>query len=383
MIALADRSVVDLAAELIRISSVSGNEHAAVDAVAGWLDQAGFVAQRLPVGDGRMNLFAEWAGGSDLVLCGHLDTVPLWRGGTTPPLLPVVRDGRLYGRGASDMKGAVAAMCLAATQHARSRKGGVTLLFTVGEEVGCEGAVALPASGVLSPSNVVIVGESTANRVRYGHKGAVWLEIEATGRAAHGSRPDLGTNAVSMLAGIVAELGETEDRVAHPFLGARTVSVGTFHGGEQTNLVPDRAVATVDVRTVPDDGATAIESEVGSIDGVSSRRILDLPSVWSPHDSPAATVVRQVVESVTSTNQDSVAGTAFFTDIARIAEHVRAAFVLGPGDPDQPHTVDESCPVHDLEEAVVIYRALLSAAAEGAFSEATVPRSTRDTGSST
>ena len=374
MSGLADRSVVDLASELIRTSSVSGDEDDAASLVVGWLDGAGFAVQRLPVGDGRVNVLARWAGGSDLVLCGHLDTVALWQGGEERPLQPTVRDGRLYGRGASDMKGAVAAMCLAAAQHARSQDGGVSLLFTVGEEVGCEGAVALPGTGVLTLRTVVVVGESTANAIRYGHKGAVWFEIEASGRAAHGSRPDLGQNAVVVLAELVAGLERSADPLAHPYLGSPTLSVGTFHGGQQTNLVPDHAVATVDVRTVPGWDAALVEAQVEAVDALSSRRILDLPSVWTSPESALAAALCTTVESVTGETPAAPAGTAFFTDIARIADHVGAAFVLGPGDPDQPHTVDESCSVARLEEAVEIYRALLGAAAAGAFDVDTVPR---------
>jgi succinyl-diaminopimelate desuccinylase len=281
------------------------------------------------------------------------------------------------------MKGAVAAMCIAAAQHARSGLGNSTLLFTVGEEVGCEGAVALPQSGALTPRTVVIVGESTSNAIRYGHKGAVWIEIEATGRAAHGSRPDLGRNAVSELARVIGRLEPLVEPVEHDFLGTPTVSVGTFHGGDQTNLVPARAIATVDVRTVPGFDAATVEAHFAEGDGMTSRRILDLPSVWTDHTTPLAETVRSVVESVTGARSEPPSGTAYFTDVARIADHVRASFVLGPGDPDQPHTVDESCSIARLGEAVRIYAALLAAADDGAFDLVTVPRSTRETGSST
>lgn len=368
MSALADRSVVDLAGELIATSSVSGDERSAAELIAGWLEDAGFTVQRLPVDDGRVNLFAEWAGGSDLVLCGHLDTVPLWEHGASGPLEPVVRDGRLHGRGSSDMKGAVAAMCVAAARHATNDNGGgASVLFTVGEEVGCDGAAALLDPGVLTPRSVLIVGESTANAVKFGHKGAVWLEIAATGRAAHGSRPELGENAVATLAAFVAGFQRDHDLVVHPFLGSPTASVGTFRGGEQTNLVPDHAIATVDVRTVPGYDAAVIEAQVEAVAALSSHRLLDLPSVWTEPSSAIAAAVCDVVCRVTGEEPSAPAGTAFFTDIAVVADRVAAAFVLGPGDPDQPHTVDESCSIARLEEAVEIYAALLAAAAGGEF----------------
>jgi succinyl-diaminopimelate desuccinylase len=367
MSALADRSVVDLASELIATPSVSGDERSAADLVAGWLGEVGFAVRRLPVGDGRVDLLAEWGGGSDLVLCGHLDTVPLWEHGARGPLDPVVRDGRLRGRGSSDMKGAVAAMCSAAARHAAEHRGGATLLFTVGEEVGCDGAAALLDTGVLTPRSILVVGESTANAVRFGHKGAVWLEIEATGRAAHGSRPDLGENAVTTLAAFVARLERDSDPLVHPFLGSPTASVGTFRGGEQTNLVPDHAVATIDVRTVPGYDAAVIEAQVETVPALSSRRLLDLPSVWTLPDSPVASTICAVVRGVTGEESSAPAGTAFFTDIAVLADRVAAAFVIGPGDPDQPHTVDESCSIARLEQAVDIYAALLVAAAGGEF----------------
>lgn len=171
--------------------------------MANILADAGFETTIVPFADGRPNLVARMGAGqtADPALCfsGHVDTVPL---GDTPwsfdPLGGELRDGKVLGRGTSDMKAGVAAMvtaCLAEREKLRAGPG-VVLVITAAEETGCQGAAAAVRSLDLGQIEGVIVGEPTNNQPYFGHKGALWLEAVATGVTAHGSMPHLGVNAI-------------------------------------------------------------------------------------------------------------------------------------------------------------------------------------------
>lgn len=160
---------------------------------------------------------------------------------------------RLHGRGTSDMKGGVAAIVAAAAKIAalRPSRAGLRLVLTAAEEPGSAGARHAVRRLSGRPSGPLVITEPTGNAVLHGHKGALWLTASASGVTAHGSMPHLGDNAVYTLARAVNRL-ETHDFGVppHPAMGRPTLNVGTFHGGLNTNSVPDSAEATIDVRTV-------------------------------------------------------------------------------------------------------------------------------------
>lgn len=359
---MTDSPAVRLARDLIRMDSAgSGEEHLA-RALAPSLEDAGFATELVELAPGRSSLLAHLNGGGALTLSGHLDTVPAdagtWAG---DPFDAVTDGGLLVGRGSSDMKSGVAAMVVAATRHARAVTGahGFTVVLTASEETGCQGASSVASR--LPAGRVLVVGEATDNALCYGHKGASWLDLTATGVAAHGSRPELGRNAIDELLGAIQAARAAFAPVPHPRLGAPTLSLGTIAGGTQTNMVADRARASLDLRTVPGFDLDALETAIAAaLPHGSVERALHLPPVWSPPESPTALALAGIVARVTG-RPDGPAATSYFTDAAVLANHGTAAYILGPGDPSQPHSADESCRIDRIDEAVELYTAILDA----------------------
>ncbi len=249
-----------LTQDLIRFETINppGNETPCARHLGGLLEAAGFKTSYVPLGENRDNLIA-WAGGNGtgLPLCfsGHTDVVPL---GAAPwmvaPFGGDIADGKIYGRGSSDMKSGVAAFVSAAVSLAPRLEGtpGLVLVISAGEERGCEGVNLLARQGVLPKAGAIVVAEPTANRLLAGHKGVFWLEGTARGVTAHGSMPEQGENAVYKAARAALALEAfdfAED--AHPVLGRPTVNVGWMRGGLNVNSVPDEARLGVDVRLVP------------------------------------------------------------------------------------------------------------------------------------
>lgn len=348
---------VELTGRLVRVDSAAGGERLVIDALAGWLPPAHRVQQWRP---GRWQLTGRWPGERPMTFAAHLDTVPAdataW---SVDPWGGEVVDGRLYGRGSSDMKSGLAAFLVAVREHVAEphRCAGVQLVLTAAEETGCEGAAALDLSGLVS-GGPLLVGEMTDNRLVLGHKGAAWLELRTRGRSAHGSRPDLGDNAAVAMAGLVLAVQELSLPV-DPVLGPATQSLGTLRSGLQTNIVPDEAVATLDVRTVP--GFTAADAvlRVHGAAGAAGTTalittVLDLAPVVTAADHPVAALVAAVTGPA-----DGPA--TYFTDASVLSRKLDASatVVLGPGQIDQAHAVDEYCPVAAIEEGSRVYRAVL------------------------
>ena len=255
--------VLCLVQDLISIEShsdVPGREAAIGRFLVNWFQNHGIEAELQSVEAERANLVATipGSGGPSLMLNGHMDTVPA--GSMSDAYEPSIREGVLWGRGACDMKGAIAAMACAMAamvQHGETSQLTGELLFTgtVGEETGSIGVKALVEAGV--KTSYAIVGEPTSLRVGIAHKGACFIRISLTGRGAHGSRPDEGVNAVSYASQIVRAL-ETDLRAklakrVHPLLGTSTVSVGRISGGTQPNIVAERCFVDIDRRTLPDE----------------------------------------------------------------------------------------------------------------------------------
>lgn len=354
---------LDLARELVRLDTRGGGEEPAAEMVAARLTDAGLRVWRDDAAPGRTNLVARTVdvagtdGPAAVTLSGHLDTVPadetVW---SFDPLAGDVVDGRLRGRGSSDMKAGVAAMVEAAVTHAGAGGGGLQLVFTFGEESGCDGARALDRS-LLAPSPLLVVGEMTANRPLLGHKGALWLRLTARGVPAHGSRPDLGHNALVDLARVALAVHGHDGWPVSDTHGPMTANVGTFHAGVVPNVVPDRAELRVDLRLVPGVDADAVEATIAGLADVdvAIERLVDLPVVDT--DPAAVLDARRLLAG------DAEPGYAtYFTDAAVLAGALggAAAIICGPGDPDQAHVTDETCSVARIDEAVAAYGRLLA-----------------------
>jgi succinyl-diaminopimelate desuccinylase len=374
-----DRSeLVALAIDLLRFPSVNppGGERPAAELLATRLAAAGLAVELIDHGADRASLLARLPGRGDrpaMLFTGHLDVVGAgdrpWR---HDPFGGVVEGGKLYGRGASDMKGAVAAMALAAIALHRAGvplRGDVVLAFTAGEEVDSLGAQAIVDSGLVTNVDAIVVGEPTDLELYVAEKGSLTLEIQTNGVGAHASMPHLGRNAIHAMADVVRALERHRFDVApHPLLGEPTISVGTIRGGAGSNVVPDRCTIEVDVRTVPAQSQPAVVAELESLLHrlVRERPDLDVrithtlgrDAVETDLDAPLVRDLAAVVADVTGRRPEP-AGVVYATDAAVFVPAWAVPMVIcGPGLPEQAHQTDEWLSIERLEQSARIYAAL-------------------------
>lgn len=355
-------SVIDITKHLVRMNTINppGREDQAMRYLAGLLDGAGFKTEIIITGLDRSCLVASLAGRDDAIaLTGHLDTVPLgaenW---SADPFAGEIRDGKLYGRGTTDMKGGVAALVVAAINaKAAGSKRAVSLIFTSGEETGCEGARYLAESGRLGKASSLLVAEPTSNKVCIGHKGAFWIRLRYSGRTAHGSMPELGDNAVLKAAAALPALRDLDlGGDAHAYLGRPSLNIGSFHGGANVNSVPDRAVVEIDMRTLPGQRHDLILQKIRNVSNAAEIEILnDLPGVWT---EPNAAFVARVNDAAIRAGVSSEPTAApYFTDASILTAALGnpETVILGPGEMAMAHKTDEYCEVAKLHQAVEIY----------------------------
>jgi acetylornithine deacetylase/succinyl-diaminopimelate desuccinylase-like protein len=298
-----------------------------------------------------------------VLLVPHLDTVTVT---DDTQFIPRRKQGRLYGRGACDTKGSVAAMLGALCDIARSKRRPLEteIIFAgvVDEENAQAGSRALAASGM--KADLAIVGEPTCLKVVTAHKGSLWLRLETRGKSAHGARPDLGRNAVHEMARIVDALETDYARALrkrrHPLLGCPTVSVGMIHGGTQPNIVPDRCAISVDRRTLPGETETNVRREIAAFLAQRGFKAAFSSEKLSPclplETNSRLPLVRQFLRC---NGQRTPLGVHYFCDAAVLAEGGIPSVVFGPGNIAQAHTPDEWISLASLEEGTRLIRRFL------------------------
>jgi succinyl-diaminopimelate desuccinylase len=278
-----------------------------------------------------------------LLLACHVDTVPVPDAGEwqRDPFGADLDGGRIWGRGGSDMKaGLVASVAALAAADPETP---VALLLTSDEEIGSKGAAAAASAVADQRIGAVIVPEATGNQVVLGHKGALWLAVRTAGRAAHGSTPERGHNAVLDLAALLTRAGGEIPLRTDEFLGSETWNPGMVAGGSAANVVPDRAEAVIDMRTVAD-GGDLLRWWRGQPEVADVEVRVDLPPVGTPADDPwVATLPGPVLPKPAT----------YFTDASVLVEVVQGApiVVWGPGTPAVMHARDEYVELAELEQA--------------------------------
>jgi acetylornithine deacetylase/succinyl-diaminopimelate desuccinylase-like protein len=292
------RQMVDMMAELIKIpSDPISDKQEVLDYVQSFTDQIRM--RNTLFGDPQAPALLSEFGQSGVVLSGHLDTPPIgdyWSFSQSQ-----LASGRMYGRGAADMKGTVVAM-LESAQDLVARKIPVVLAFTTDEESSMQGAVALSKTLPLRRAKAVVVGEPTGLKVAYAEKGVLDLAIETRGKAAHGAMPHLGENAVTKMMRILRGLESFKGRIAHPELGAVTVNIGTLSGGTRVNVVPSKSTSEVDIRFpppyTPDQLYHEIEDHLRRIKTpFTLRRILAMPAVQFDPGAEHIRLLREVAQA--------------------------------------------------------------------------------------
>lgn len=361
-------SALELTQALVRFDTINppGNERLCAEHLGSILNDAGFAVSYHEFAETRTSLVARIGGDADakpLCFTGHIDTVPL---GAAPwsvdPFAADIADGKLYGRGTSDMKSGVAAFVVAAIRLARELETGpgMVLIITAGEETGCEGAYHLAGLGnVLGDAGAIVVAEPSSNLPFIGHKGALWLKAVASGLTAHGSMPELGINAIYKAARTISQLEDFDFNVArHPVLGKPTLNVGTVHGGMNINSVPDRAEVGIDIRTLPDqdhgDLCAHLSSYLG--DDIAVEPIVDVGSVWTDPAEDWMLDVFDVMAEILG-KMPEVCTATYFTDAAALTPAYGGppTVILGPGEAAMAHQTDEYCVVDRIDQAVDAY----------------------------
>jgi acetylornithine deacetylase len=313
------------------IPSVTGTEGELGEFLSKHLAALGYRVEQQSVAANRFNV-AAFAGEAPVMLCTHLDTVP-------PPNLPVREDNDfLYGRGACDTKGIIAAMLEAGE---RLRNGGVTnfgYLFLVGEETDSIGAKA--ANTLQWNTRYVIVGEPTQNQLARAQKGTLMVALNVTGRAAHSGYPELGVSAIKGLFDVLQDC-EAAGWGDDPLLGKGSFNTGVFHGGQAANIVPPQANASVMIRTV--EPRTAVEEKMRAI--VGNRATMEVVGASDPQ-------ITHVVDGFPTTV------VSFGSDVPHLG-NMGKRLLIGPGSILDAHTAGEKIGKKELMDGVDLYERLV------------------------
>lgn len=325
-----------LTRQLIEIESITPNEERIGEFLLQSLGELANrfqgVVEKMQVEHGRFNVFARFGESPIVTLSTHMDTVP--------PYVPFREDAEfLWGRGACDVKGIIAAMLCAAEELLESGQRNFGLLFVVGEERNSAGA--LHAAKHPRGSRFIINGEPTENRLAVGGKGALRYEIEAHGKMAHSAYPELGESAINKLLDALENLRRMELPV-DPLLGKSTLNIGVIGGGRAPNVISDEARAEIFIRLVgkSDDTRKAVERAVYGL--AEAKFVLEIPSERFGELPGFETCV-----------------VAFATDIPAFAGAWGKPFLLGPGTIHVAHTLEERVPKKELLESVGLYASMV------------------------
>lgn len=370
---------IDVAAllqSLVQVNTVNppGNELEGARVLAAWLADHGIpsdIDQFLP---GRANLVACVEGrahGPSLMLNTHLDVVPPGAAWSRDPLAGTVENGRLYGRGAADSKGSLAAMAVALVAAKNADvvvRGRLVLAAVADEEIGSAGTRRLLER--MSP-DAVIVGEPTGLRLVTAHKGSLRPVVEVRGRTSHAAQPERGLSAVEATADLLRFLRDyirkLGDRV-HPLVGPPTLTAVMINGGEAPNMVPERCRVTFDRRLVPgereEEALAEFEKLLAEFErgraGLQVKVVDRAPSTGGPSETP---VTHPFVEACRRALRrlglpDDPAGLVVNCDMTHFRAANVPAVVYGPGHPSVMHVADEYVELAELRAAVEAYTAM-------------------------
>jgi acetylornithine deacetylase len=345
--------VRELVERLVAIESVNptlvpggGGEAALARFVAAWLERYGIDVEVEEIGPSRANVVGRvhgTGGGRSLLLNAHMDTVGL--GGPDGGLIARVDGNRLYGRGAQDMKGSLAAIMLVAAAAIDLKLAGDVIVTAVADEealsIGSERIAATVTA------DAAIVAEPTDLRIAVAHRGFVWLELETQGRAAHGARYDIGEDAIVRMGPSLVGLQELDDRLGageqHPLLGRASVHASLIEGGQELSTYPERCVVKLERRTLPGETVTSVVEELRAVaTGATVKSFFAREPLETPSDA-------EIVQLLgTHAGVTEVVGVPFWTDAALFAARGIPTVVFGPTG-DGLHTETEWVDLDSLE----------------------------------
>lgn len=371
--------VAKLLQEMLRFNTTNapGNEQPLAEMIAELIKQHGFEVDVDVFTENRANVTGRMKGSGErpaLLFNGHLDVVPVgemaW---DHDPFAGVIADGKVYGRGSSDMKGGLAAMLVAAfAVHAAGKKlkGDLVFAGSAGEETDSVGAKLFVKKNGLDGIGAIVVGEPSSCGINVAEKGALWVQVTTKGKTAHGAFPHEGKNAILAMNAVLNKLSTYKFKITeNALLSPPTMNISTIQGGVKTNVVPDRCVLTIDIRTVPginhDDVVNEIRELCNQIKQTDPdfdadvEAINDRPAVETSSDHPFVKMAQEVIKEEFGKDV-TPKGVNFFTDAAIFLPPTGLPAILyGPGDASMAHQPNEHVSIKHLEEAVHFYAALI------------------------
>jgi len=340
---------ISLLQQLVSIDSVNpslvpgaAGEARVAAHIAAHMRRLGLDVHLQEVAPGRPNVIGVLEGhspGPSMMFCGHTDTVGIE--GMSAPFTPEIRDGRLFGRGSQDMKAGVAAMIDAArVVKERGFAGRLIVAAVIDEEYASLGADALVKEW---RADAAVVTEPTDLQIGVGHKGFAWFEIDTVGRAAHGSRPADGRDAIMRMGRVLNRLErldrELQSRAVHPVLGTASLHASIINGGREWSSYPDRCELRVERRTIAGETAESADAEIAALLGAlrdedpefsgTSRLVFSRSAYETPagHQLPGRLAALAAARGVTS----KAVGMSFWTDAAILGEAEIPSVLFGPG----------------------------------------------------
>jgi succinyl-diaminopimelate desuccinylase len=356
----------ELLQRLIQIKSVNppGNEKEIASFIKGLLLKNNIPSKLIPLEEGRGSVLAKIEGKKErnITLCGHLDTVRVkeedW---SKPPFQGIIEEGKMYGRGTSDMKGGVAAIIY--TSILLKRRGitpqkKVQLALTADEEWGYRGVKTLVDQGFFDQTDFLIITEPTNLQVAVGEKGEVWIKAKFYGKSAHGSTPELGVNTVVPGSKFVLEVSEEYKKLFNPdpLWGNNSINIGQFHGGVQVNVVPNYSEVQLDFRVISEeDKKRTLElvrkkgQDIAEEFGVQFKE--EIFNCHPPIFTSLDNLYIQKFMQVAGVKEAAIV--KYCTDGGTIIPEKKIPFIIfGPGDIAQAHQNDEYIELESLYQSV-------------------------------
>ena len=369
-------NAVEIAKELIKFdtSGPPTREQPCAEWIQNYLDNLGFKTYLQVIEPGRANIIAKTGEGNGpgLVLSGHIDVVlagdpALWK--VSGPFEPVIMDGRLYGRGACDMKGPDACIIKAAEDLINEDfKKQLTLVFTAGEDTGGWFVDRVLSDKQVTPKDAMfgVIGEPSLMKIIPTHKGSGGAEVMIHGQAAHSSLPELGINAIQKAADFLYELRDLQKRLdqsPHPLLGPTTVECTIIKGGFKANIIPDQAHLNLNFRFIPghEDPNTSKKWLMDIIKRLSENDPLFKAEILSTSaskpldislDSPIVSLLKDILGS-------EPVGAPYYTEAVSYTKGGIPTVICGPGSIDQAHTPDEYISLEQIDLGVETYKELI------------------------
>jgi len=371
-----ETDLVELCQKLVQINSVNppGNELVIATYIKDFLEKCGIEAELVHHDPERASVLAVIKGSGEVdpvIFSAHIDTVPIgdqpWIAG---PFSGDIIDGKLYGRGSSDMKGGLAAMMIAVRKLMEAKtqlKGDLVLAFSAGEENNFLGAYALAPYDALKRAQVLLVSEPSSNQLALAEKGGFWLKVVTHGKTAHGSRPEQGRNAIMMMLQFLQAFMALDIKSGtHPLLGQFTRSINVINGGMKTNVVPDSCTVEIDMRTIGgqdhqqilkqvQDLIAHLENENPGFKGEASALSVNTKPVVTDENHPAVVQFKKILERETSVDTTPI-GMYYGTDAAvYVPLYGYPMIICGPGRAELAHQPNEFIDIDKLIEAARLY----------------------------